>query len=120
MNKFIKQELSKIVFAQLPPYDDNTTELSIPKTTERIRLELNQCYIIEISDNIKNNEWLAQTWNNGTVPSAKYMKACITNISGKMIKIDGSGYDYNTDTDLNDVYIGLWLPGDLVKVVKRI
>lgn len=120
MNKFIAQELKKVAFAKLPPFDDNATEIFIPKTTERIRLEVNQCYIIELSDDIFLNSNLAQTWNNGVSPTSKYMKVCILEKSNGMLKVDGSGYDYKNDTDFNDVYIGLWLPNDSVRAVKNI
>ena len=56
MNKFIKAELAKVNTVKLPYYDDNTLELVIPKREEeqKIGLEVNNYYLIELADYILN------------------------------------------------------------------
>jgi hypothetical protein len=55
MNKVIKDQLSKVRSVKLD-YDNNTTELYIPKTVEVIPTALNQgdVYIIKLEDFILN------------------------------------------------------------------
>ena len=35
-------------------------------------------------------------------------------------RFDASGYDINTEQDLNDVYLGLWLPHNSYKIIDKI
>ena len=44
----------------------------------------------------------------------------VTQILGKMIKVDGCGYDLDDNTFNNDTYIGLWLPMGGVNIVKEL
>ena len=47
------------------------------------------------------------------------MKCHIEQIMSKMVKINGIGYDYDTDTDRKTSWEG-WLPMDSVTIIKEI
>ena len=68
-------------------------------------------YIVHPNENFT----LAANWNKGIVPKSKQLKAMITQIMGKMIKVDAVGED-----DENNIYVGLWLPMGGIKVVKKL
>lgn len=127
MNPVIKRELEKIR-APLPEYDDSTTLINIPRkdseSTSAVRQFVeNNCYLIELEDYILNeppNFTLSANWNKGVVPSSKFLKVEVSRVMGKMIQVNGSGYNPLTDTDHNDTYIGLWLPASSVKVHQQL
>ena len=60
MTSLAKKQLSKVKFADLSNYDANTNEYFIPKKVE-IKLELNNCYIIKVSDSWRTNKLIANT-----------------------------------------------------------
>ena len=120
MNKFIEEELKKCKVADIEILSD--TEILI-KQRKKTELQLNNYYIIELENYIIHpniNFTLAENWNKGIIPKSKYLKCMIIQIMGKMIKIDGSGYDIENNNDLNDVYLGLWLPMAGVKIIKQL
>lgn len=123
MNKIIKRELEKVrVNIQ---YDDNTTEIVIPKSNVSVKVDLqvNHNYNIYVEDYILHeppNFTLSTNWNGGVVPKSKYMNICVTQIMGKMIRIDGCGFDIQNHTTSTDSYIGLWLPRESIHIVKEI
>ena len=124
MNKFAKSALDKCKVAQLPPYDDSTLHLSIPKHTVPIvnTLKENDCVVLEFKDYILNPPQgftLHDNWNKGIRPKFKIVKACISQIMGKMIKISCIGYDTITDTDICEMWEG-WIPSDSIEILKRL
>lgn len=122
MNKFILNQLKKIRFANLPDYNDDTTEIFIPKQTNEVSLEEGKCYIIEVENYIiKPYEGftLHDNWNKGIVPKHKFMKCEVCQIMGKMIRIDAIGYDWENKEDILDSWSG-WLPIKSVKIIKEV
>ena len=121
MNKFIEDELKKCKVAHIEKVSE--TEYSVTKQKEASDIiKLNSYYIIELEDYIihpNENFTLAENWNKGVVPKSKLLKVMITQIFGKMIKVDavGVGSDFN---DLSDAYMGLWLPLGGVKILKEL
>lgn len=120
MNEIIEKQLKNLKKCQLPPYTDETTEIFIPKGSikKELGLELNHCYQIEIADYVLNPSpefSLAQNWNNNTVPPCKYMNVCIMQLMGKMIKVEGIGFDIENQCPINNVWGG-WLPRESIKV----
>lgn len=122
MNKFIEEELNKCKLASVEQISD-TEYLIKKKTVEDIGFEVNKYYIIELENYIINPPetfTLAANWNNGVTPQSKNLKVMITQIMGKMIKIDGCGFDVGLNSDKNDIYLGLWLPQAGVKILKKL
>ena len=122
MNKFIEEELNKCKIANIEIISDTEILIKQKENIENI-IQLNHYYIIELENYIIHpniNFTLAENWNKGVVPKSKYLKCMIVQIMGKMIKIDGSGYDIENNVDLNDVYLGLWLPVGGIKILKQL
>jgi len=124
MNNLIKKQLSKCRIAQIPQYDDDTIEIYIPKSVDisGAEVELHNCYLIELENYIVNPPEtfnLHENWNNNIKPTVKCYKCEIIQIMGKMIRINGIGYDYENKIDLDCVWTG-WLPRKGFKVLKRL
>lgn len=123
MNNNIKEQLKKITVAQLPEYDDCTTDLHIPKKEEiKVSVCLNSCYMIMLENYIlfpPSDFTLHTNWNKGVVPKSKYYKCQVTNIMGNMIKITGVGYNFITQSDTSDNWEG-WLPSKSFTVIKEL
>lgn len=120
MNNVIKKQLQNLKKCQLPQYSEDTLEIFIPKNSikKELGLEVNHCYQIEIADYVLNPPpefSLAQNWNNNTIPPYKYMNVCIIQLMGKMIKVDGIGFDIDNQMPLSCAWSG-WLPRESIKV----
>ena len=127
MNPVIKRELEKVRIP-LPDYDYNTTVITILRKSAEPEVKMypivvGNCYIIQLADYVLHepqNFTLSTNWNKGVVPKSMYLKVQIVNIMGKMIQVDGAGYDVLNQTDLSDAYIGLWLPLASIGVVAQL
>lgn len=96
MNKFIKEQLLKCKVANIPDFNDNTTQIFIPKVTccktaeilNNEKLKLNTCYLVKLEDYITNpypGFNLHDNWNKGIIPKYSCMKIFVKNKLGKMI-----------------------------------
>ena len=124
MNKFVKEQLSRVKIAELPPYDDDTVSMFIPKQASGSGLGLvrDHCYLIQIAPYILNEPdgfTLHDNWNKGIPPKYEFMKAEISQIMGKMVRVNALGYDYVNNVDTNDTWEG-WLPAKAIKVLKEL
>lgn len=122
MNKFIEEELNKCKLVDIKFISDTEILIKKKESIDKI-IQLNNYYLIELENYILHpniNFTLAENWNKGIIPKSKYLKCMIVQIMGKMIKIDGSGYDIENNNDLNDVYLGLWLPIGGIKIIKQL
>ncbi|MBO5711465.1 MAG: hypothetical protein J6R47_01370 [Acholeplasmatales bacterium] len=125
MNKVVKQQLGKCRIAKIPPFDDNTTHIFIPRLNKGgivLDFQLNHYYVIEIADYVLNPSpefTLATNWNKGTLPPSKYMKIQVSQINGKMIKITGIAYDIALNKDLPKVWEG-WLPASSARIINNL
>lgn len=123
INPYIKEQLEKCEVADIPSLKEDPLNISIPKKSKNKRFQLNKCYIIELDDYLINPNSMVSfhiNWNQSRVPKSKYLKVCIIQIMGKMIKIDGLGYNIEVDCDLNDIYNDMWLPSQDVRIIKEI
>lgn len=123
LNPLMKEQLNKCEVADIPSFDDNTLELVIPKKSKEKNFQLNKYYIVELADYLINPGEIVSfhiNWNQGRVPKSKYLKVCISQLMGKMIKVDGIGFDPKSNKDLEDFYTNLWLPSNDVKIIKEI
>lgn len=125
MNPIIKKQLEKCQFAAVPPFDENTTTLIIPKQRPQgiAGLELEHYYQIELRDYLLNpppDFTFHINWNRGVLPKSKIMRVYPTQKLGNMVKVDGCGYDVIKQEVLEDQYLGLWLPADGFKIQEEI
>jgi hypothetical protein len=124
MNPLIKTQLNKIRTVKIPPYEDNTTSITIPMRTpnDPIILEEDKCYLIQVEDYILNPPdgfTLHTNWNHNKIPKCKYMKIDVNKIMGKMIKVNSIGYDMDSKVNINEMWEG-WLPEKSIIVLERL
>jgi hypothetical protein len=124
MNKLIKQQLNAVSVAKLPPFDDSSTTIMIPKYNKEdvSELLLGKCYLIKVEDYIVHpfdGFTLHDNWNRGVAPKSIYMNCEVQQLMGKMVKIVAIGYDYDTKTTLNDSWEG-WLPKSSIQIIKEL
>lgn len=123
MNEIIKEQLKLLKVTELPEFDDNTTEITIPKQeAKEYNINVGKCYLIELENYIINPPetfTLHINWNNNIIPKDKYMKVEIVGIMGKMVKVNGVGYDFVNKLDLNTMWEG-WLPRKAITIIKEL
>ena len=124
MNPIIDKQLKKCKVAIIPEYNESTKTLHIPRIIDLPELSytIGHYYIIELENYIihpPENFSLHQNWNNNNIPKSKYYKCECLQLMGKMIKINGVGFDWDNQLDLNDLWTG-WLPMKSVKILKEI
>lgn len=124
MNSTIKKQLQNCRVANIPAFDNNTTEILIKKGNEFAvsPYQVGRCYLIELADYIINpppDFTLADNWNQGRTPKYKHYKCEIKAVAGKMVRFMGSGYDIVTDTDANYVWDG-WAPQKGIKIIEEL
>lgn len=124
MNPLVKAQLDSCKVANLPYYDDTTTDLVIPRGSgvEVSPYQVHKCYIMELADYIINpppDFTLASNWNKGSVPQSKYYIAEVSQLMGKMVRITGCGYDITTDSRTADIWEG-WVPQKGIKLIREI
>ena len=124
MNKVIKEQLTKCKIANIPSFDDNTTELFIEKTGANAinQFHLNKYFQVEIADYILNPSpefTLAANWNNGTNPPSKIMNIEVTLLQGKMVQIAGVSFNPANPSAMPQYWKG-WLPQKGLKIIKQL
>lgn len=116
MNKTIKEQLNSCGIANIPAFDDNTTSIIISRGgSNAIEVSLNSEYLIEISDYILQNPRIC----NDRIQS-KYLQCVITQFNGTMIKMDAIGYDCESNSTKNDIYLGLWIDKSQFDIIKKL
>lgn len=117
MNKLIEKELNNCKIANLPAFNENTTNLTISKGIRNIsdvKFEKGRYYRIQLADYLihpNDNLILHTQWNKGIIPKDKIMNVQILEVMGnKMIKILGTGSS-------NSMWEG-WLPVDSVDILN--
>lgn len=124
MNPIIKQQLEKCRVADIPSFDDTTTELIIEKQDGSVvsPYQVHKCYLVEIADWIIHPSpefTLASNWNKGTSPTRPFYCVEICQVMGKMIRISGCGYDPVSQTSTPDMWEG-WVPQKGLKLLKEL
>lgn len=105
--------------ADLSHYDEVKHTYNIPKFNE-FKYEVDKCYLIHLDKSLLINDpnsLLISNWNKGSVPPSEYMKVDVSKILGKMIYINGLGYNPDTNEDYDDVWSG-WLPTSLIEMIS--
>ena len=124
MNPIVKAQLEKVKNASLPNYNEETTHLIIPKTTQKVQQGLieNKCYLIQVEEYIVKpfeGFTLHDNWNGGTHPLHRFLKCEVIQKMGKMIKVNSVGFDFKNKLDTNDLWTG-WLPEKSIKILEEI
>ena len=124
MNPIIKKQLDKCKVAQIPDYDDTTTQLFIPKGSvlNITPYQVHKCYLVELAEWIihpTEDSTLAANWNKGSIPKSKYYQAEISQTMGKMVRITGCGVDTATGLSNGDVWEG-WIPQQGIKIINEL
>ena len=121
MNKYIKEQLDKVKVADLSNYDESANIYHIPKFNQ-FKYEVDKCYLIKLDKTLlekSNYPILVDNWNHGTCPTCEFMKADVTKVLGKMIQVNGFGYDYEHKQDLNTLWSG-WLPIGQITMIQQL
>lgn len=121
MNPIIKEQLQKCKCPNIPDFDDNTQELIIPKSKVQadVPIIVGNTYIIKLEDYIVNpydGFTLHNDWNNGIIPTSRYMKVTIMQMMGKMIKISGDNYNHESKCVVPGKWCG-WIPTKSMKII---
>ena len=122
MNKVVEEQLKKVKVANLPPYNEDTLHLVIPKSNTEVKSDLvvGNCYLLQLEDYIVkpfDGFSLHDNWNKGIPPKHNFVKAEIVQIMGKMVKINSIGYDFMSKVDTTDVWEG-WVPRKSFKILE--
>lgn len=121
MNKqeqLVKEQLSKVYYADLSNYNEEENSYFIPKIN-KIKIQLNHTYIIEIKESIKDNQTLKCNYNKGEIPPFKCCLIDVSLVLGKIIKVNGVEYDINNKSPLNKIWSG-YLAIDDIKVLEEV
>ena len=123
MNKFVKEQLNNCRVAHIPQFNDETTHLVIQRNNRtNDTLLLNNYYLIEILDSVFKDaaiQTLIREKSN-YVLNSKYLKCMATKFLDGWTRFDGVGYDIVNKQDLNDAYLGLWLPHNSYIIIEKI
>ena len=122
MNKVIKDQLSKVKSTELK-YDDDTTEIIIPKVTRVTSslLSVGNMYLIKVNDNVlhpSSNSTLASNWNAGKVPKYSMYQAELIDKMNNMYKFNGVAIE-NDEPIYSEGWFG-WFPDNGFEVIKKL
>lgn len=127
MNPKIKRELEKVKIAKVPPFQEDTLQLIIPKdgtiinndtSTTVIDEELieGKFYYVELEDYVLHpfpGFTLKENWNRNIDIKDKHITMCVLAINGKMIRFEGNGAETKTQ------YVDMWVPRKAMKVLHK-
>ena len=118
-SQLAKEHLKTCAYADLSNYNEATGTFIIPKYSKP-SYSIGKMYLVEVSPNIVNNtnSVVATNWNNGTAPKTAYLKIYVSNIVGKMIKVDSIAVDENTKQDLGFIWSGYLPINELTQILK--
>ena len=118
------QQLNMCKVAEIPACTSDATHIIIPRKmpTPEERFEVGRQYLVELAGYITNppNDFdLHANWNHGVVPKDTYMTCVCVQLMGKMVKIEGAGYDYETRTPLDSRWTG-WVPLKSITIIRKL
>lgn len=119
MNPIIKKQLEQVKVADLSNYNPETRTYSIPKYNQTRILE-GESYIVKLDQTLlipNPGDSFHINWNKGILPLSDTMLIEVSKVNGKVIYVDGVGYDLDSNKTTLDVWSG-WLPVEKLTVVK--
>lgn len=120
MNKIIKKQLANIREVRLPKYDDDTTEIIIPRKIDiRDIVKVGEFVIVEFAVAMYlQDSSFTTNWNHGVKPP-RYMVGRIDNSMSNMYLISGCRYDIEKASG-TDEYYQIWFPLQYVVSANKI
>jgi len=121
VDKVIEEQLKKVQYADLSNFDEKTNTYIIKKKVD-LKLEEDHYYIIQVKDDfLKNckNDVITINWNAGKYPKSQYYKVDVTKVMGKMARVNGTAYNYDTKEDLEEFFSG-WFSLNCIIVLEEI
>ena len=119
MNQLIYNQLMEISKDLNLQFNNETTQIYIPKKCLN-ELELGKAYVLELADYIlhpSDGFNLHINWNNGCVPTDRYLYALVKKELGKMIFIESYGYNIESSCIKMSRWNG-WLPKKSIKIIR--
>lgn len=119
-SKIVEEQLQKVHIADIRNYDPATLTFHIKKYSKP-KYEKGRCYLVKVSNELINNtaHVVSVNWNAGRAPNHAYYKIYINAVMGKMIKIDGAAFDYDSNQDLDDMFSG-WFDVDYIELIEEL
>lgn len=115
--ELVKEQLSKVQFADLSNYDRENNIYHIPHTNQ-IKLKVNHSYLIKIKESIINNDILKINYNEGKVPDIGSYIIDIISILNKIIKVNAVKYDEEEEKETNVWWSGYISLND-IEIIKE-
>ena len=125
MNQLILSQLKLCKKAKIPSIDGTETLIKIPKGVLEVPsfVEVGGYYIVEFENYIVNppsNFTLHDNWNGGKAPKEKVMQCVIEQVMGKMVRINGIGYDRISSQYIDGTEWRGWIPQKAISIIKRL
>lgn len=120
MNQIIKQQLLNCKVADISGLDTKTGKCIIPRF-KQVKLEEDSCYLVKLADKLlipNVDDTYHINWNRGIVPTSKYLLIDVSRVVGKNVKVNGVGYDIDSDSPTTYVWDG-WLPLEQIEIIKE-
>ena len=116
---YIRDQLANCVFASPNSYDEKTHTFIIPRYSKPQYLE-GKCYIVKLQIQLlDSNSIIASNWNAGSIPPGQFLKIYISKTMGKMIYVDSTLYNIESQQDLNVFWSG-WLPIEELEQIAQL
>lgn len=125
MSKRLIKQLRLCKKANIPPVNGDEKEIVIQKGEIKVpsQVDVGGYYIIELEQYIVNppaNFTLHDNWNNGVVPKEKVMQCVVEKVMGKMVCINGIGYDRETMSYIDGTEWKGWIPQKSIEIIRRL
>lgn len=115
--ELIREQLSKVQFANLSNYDAATKTYRVPKVNQ-IKLEVNHSYIIHLKESVRGNDVLRINYNQGRVPELGSYLIDVISILNRVVKVNAVKYDEQRGSTTNAWWSGYLAINDM-EIVKE-
>lgn len=125
MNELIKAQLRLCQKAKVPELSGNETKIYIPKGAILLPefVSIGGYYIIKLSQYVVDPPegfTLHANWNNGIGPKEQTMQCVVENVLGKMVRINGIGFDIINSCYIEGTEWQGWVPQKSITIIKHL
>ena len=125
MNKTLLKQLRLCKKAKIPTLNGDETKIVIERGEVEVpsKVDVGGYYIIELERYVVNPPptfTLHDNWNNGIIPKERVMQCVVEKIMGKMVYINGIGYDRESFSYIDGTEWKGWLPEKSIEIIKRL
>ena len=125
MSERLIKQLRLCKKANIPPLDNKVDQIQIPKgaMNQPNMVEVGGYYIIELASYITNppsNFTLHDNWNNGVIPKERVMQCVVEKMIGKMVRINGIGYNRETCSYIDKSEWNGWIPQKSIEIIRAL